>query len=187
MAAWCWAVRVHRGASGFAGEIGHLHVDDDGPLCACGGRGCLVSRIPSLLAGLDALYGRRIDTPELLRLAAAGEPGPARVLTDLGRLLGRRVADLCTVLNLDAVIVGGEVGAATDLVAAGIREQIDLYAPPIARSAVTTVTSSLGVRAALLGAVGVVQQAAAPGRGYGSGEEVARALRRGQDRYPRGV
>ena len=151
--------RIQRGAVGFAGELGHVHVDDDGPLCRCGGRGCLVTRIGPLLADARSLYDPPVDMPDLLRLAAAGEPGPARALVDLGRLIGRPLADLCTVLNPDAVVVGGEIGASSDLVADGIREQIDRYAPPVVRTSVTTVTSTLGVRAERLGAVGAVRAA----------------------------
>ena len=143
-----------RGASGFGGELGHIHVDDNGPLCACGGRGCLNSLLgQAMVDTVQPLYAEPLTMHDVVEFARAGEPGPSRVLTDLGRTVGRRLADLCTVLNPSAVVVGGQIGAATDLVARGIREQIDRYASPIAGAAVQVRVSTLGSSAEILGAI----------------------------------
>ena len=143
-----------RGASGFGGELGHIHVDDNGPLCACGGRGCLNSLLgQAMVDTVQPLYAEPLTMHDVVELARAGEPGPSRVLTDLGRTVGRRLADLCTVLNPSAVVVGGHIGAATDLVARGIREQIDRYASPTVGAAVQVSVSTLGSAAEILGAI----------------------------------
>ncbi len=143
-----------RGTSGFGGELGHIHVDDNGPLCACGGRGCLNSLLgQAMVDTVQPLYAETLSMQDVVALAAAGEPGPSRVLTDLGRTVGRRLADLCTVLNPTVVVVGGQIGAATDLVANGIREQIDRYASPIVSAAVQISISTLGSTAEMLGAI----------------------------------
>ena len=143
-----------RGASGFGGELGHIHVDDNGPLCACGGRGCLNSLLGrAMVDTVQPLYAEPLTMQDVVEFARAGEPGPSRVLTDLGRTVGRRLADLCTVLNPSAVVVGGQIGAATGLVAKGIREQIDRYASPIAAAAVQVSVSTLGSSAEILGAI----------------------------------
>jgi predicted NBD/HSP70 family sugar kinase len=143
-----------RGASGFGGELGHIHVDDNGPLCACGGRGCLNSLLgQAMVDTVQPLYAEPLTMQDVVEFARAGEPGPSRVLTDLGRTVGRRLADLCTVLNPAAVVVGGQIGAATDLVARGIREQIDRYASPTVGAAVQVSVSTLGSSAEILGAI----------------------------------
>ena len=139
--------RVHRGAVGFAGELGHIHVDDDGPLCRCGGRGCLVSPDRA-----SARRRRRALRPPV------GHAGPAAT----GRC--RRAGSGAGARGprpADRPAAGGPVhraqsrtrwssavriGASSDLVAAGVREQIDRYAPPWFAPSVTTVTSTLGVR-----------------------------------------
>ena len=113
----------------------------------------------------------RSDMPELLRLAAAGEPGPAGCSSTW---VGYRPTGGRPVHRAQSGRGGRRRRgrSATDLVAAGVREQIDLYAPPIARSAVTTVTSTLGVRAEpRCSAPSAWCEHAAPGRGYGSREE----------------
>ncbi len=63
-----------RGAHGFAGEIAHLQLDPDGPLCACGGRGCLKSHIRALIAEIRTGRLRRADDA---RASWPGEPPPA--------------------------------------------------------------------------------------------------------------
>jgi predicted NBD/HSP70 family sugar kinase len=102
---------------------------------------------------VQPLYAEPLTMQDVVEFARAGEPGPSRVLTDLGRTVGRRLADLCTVLNPSAVVVGGQIGAATGLVAKGIREQIDRYASPIAGAAVQVSVSTLGSSAEILGAI----------------------------------
>jgi predicted NBD/HSP70 family sugar kinase len=75
------------------------------------------------------------------------------VLTELGRVVGRSVADVCTVLNPSRIIVGGSVGSQTPFVADGVRDQINRHCPPAVSQAVTITTAALGQRAEVLGAL----------------------------------
>lgn len=144
--------RLHRGATGFAGELGHVHVRDDGPLCPCGGRGCLGSILgDALVQSVQPAYDQPLTLRDVLDLAAGGEPGPRRVLGDLGRTLGRPLADFATLLNPSAIIVDGSFAPAVDTVVAGIRESIDRYAAPVAAAALAVVPGALGEDAELLG------------------------------------
>jgi predicted NBD/HSP70 family sugar kinase len=146
--------RLHRGATGFAGELAHIHISDDGPLCACGGRGCLTSQLgPALVATVQAAYDQPLTFADVLVLAQAGDPGPRRILGDLGRTLGRTLADFCTIVNPAAIVVDGSLGGAADLVCAGIREMIDRYAAPAAAAAVAVRPGLLGDDADLIGAL----------------------------------
>jgi predicted NBD/HSP70 family sugar kinase len=145
--------RLHRGATGFAGELGHVHVRDDGPLCACGGRGCLHDLLgDALVQAVQPAYDRPLTLRDVLELAAGGEPGPRRVLGDLGRTLGRPLADFATLLNPGAIIVDGSFAPAVDHVVAGIRETVDRYAAPVAAEAVSVIAGTLGEEAELQGA-----------------------------------
>ena len=67
--------------------------------------------------------------------------------------LGRVLADMCNVLNPDAIIVGGELSTAGEPLLVGIRESIDRYAQPAVAGAVRTHIAKLGLRAELMGAV----------------------------------
>jgi len=85
--------RLHRGTTGLAGEIAHVSVRDDGPLCLCGNRGCLATVYrngPQLIDEIQTAYGLPITFEDMQSLAAHGDTGVRRILTDLGRTIGRR-------------------------------------------------------------------------------------------------
>ncbi|WP_030694256.1 ROK family transcriptional regulator [Streptomyces globisporus] len=102
------AIVVHgellRGAHGFAGEIGHLVVDAEGPRCRCGSRGCLEQ-----YAGQTALLASAGATgvQDLARRAEAGEPRALAALADAGRMLGRALSGAVNLLDPEAVVLGG--------------------------------------------------------------------------------
>ncbi|MER5949420.1 ROK family transcriptional regulator [Streptomyces sp. NPDC001904] len=99
-----------RGAHGFAGEIGHLVVDPDGPPCSCGARGCLEQYAgqAALLraADLDEKAGAA-GVAELEARARAGQPRALQALEEAGRRLGRVLSGAVNLLDPDAVILGG--------------------------------------------------------------------------------
>lgn len=145
---------LYRGSAGFAGELAHIHVDDDGPLCGCGGRGCLTSRVGQLLFELmQSGYDRPLAFAEVLRLAEAGQPGPTRVLREVGRTLGRALADLCTFLNPAVLVIDAALGDAGRYVQAGMAEQIENFAAPGAAASLRIELGQLGSAADIVGAV----------------------------------
>jgi predicted NBD/HSP70 family sugar kinase len=145
---------LYRGASGFAGEIAHIHADDEGPLCICGARGCLWSRARRPLVELmEYAYDRPLTFPEVLRLADADEPAPARVLREVGRALGRPLADLCTFVNPSLLILDGALGGAGRHVLRGLSEQIERYCAPAVAATLALAPGALGADADITGAV----------------------------------
>ena len=149
--------RLHHGATGVAGELGHVQVRADGALCRCGNRGCLETIAASgpLLESMRGAHGP-LTVHELLDLVAARELGARRVVEDAGRAVGSALADLCNHLNPEAIIVGGELAAAGEPLLAGIREAIERRAQPAAAAAVRVMGGVLGERAELLGALALV-------------------------------
>ena len=149
--------RLHHGAAGLAGELGHVQVRPEGKVCRCGNRGCLetVAAAPALLELLRAAHGDDLTTAGMLQLAADGDLGARRVLTDAGRAVGRVIADLCNHLNPDTVVVGGSLAAAGAPLLDGIRESIDRHALPAAAQ-VRVERATLGDRAEVLGALALV-------------------------------
>ena len=105
--------RLYRGSAGLAGELGHVPVNPDGPVCRCGNRGCLETAAagPALVELLRRSHGDALTVREMLRLAHAGDHGCVRVLGDAGRAVGSAVAALCNVLNPSLLVVGGELAA----------------------------------------------------------------------------
>ena len=150
--------RLYRGAEGLAGELGHVLVDADGPVCRCGNRGCLET-----VAGTDALaellrrsHGDGLDGRAIVRLAREGDLGCRRVIADAGRAIGKAAATLVNVLNPELLIVGGDLSDAGELLLDGVRESLERSALPTAVQAATVVAGSLGDRAEVLGAIALV-------------------------------
>ncbi len=149
---------LHRGVTGFAGEMAHIQIDDDGPLCGCGGRGCLIQRIgPGLLTSAQPAYDHPLTYPRMLAMAADGDAGMVRILRDLGRTVGRALADTCTMLNPEVIVVDGATGTAGRHIVAGIAETVDRHAAPPAAAAVSVVPGQAHHDAEILGAVALAR------------------------------
>jgi predicted NBD/HSP70 family sugar kinase len=150
--------RVYRGPGGTAGEIGHITLDESGPVCRCGNRGCLETFTAAryVLDLLRASHGQDLTIPGVVRLAREGDPGCRRVIADVGRHVGMGVANLCNVLNPSRVVLGGDLAEAGELVLAPIRESVARYAIPSAARQLSLVQGALGARAEVLGAVALV-------------------------------
>ena len=155
--------RLHHGATGIAGEIGHVQVKQDGAVCRCGNRGCLetVASAQALLESLKPAYGGELTMRGMLELAADSNHGAQRVIKDAGRAIGRAVADLCNSLNPEAIVVGGGLAASGAPLLEGIRESVDRYAQPGTADAVRLLPGELGERAEVLGALALALQGAA--------------------------
>ncbi|MDZ8274888.1 ROK family protein [Microbacterium aquimaris] len=101
-----------RGHAGGAGDLGHIPVEENGPLCQCGARGCLEALIgqDALLAQAreQGLIGHQGGTTALRALAEEGEPAAQQLYSTAGHLLGRAIAGVVNVLDPEMVIVLGE-------------------------------------------------------------------------------
>jgi predicted NBD/HSP70 family sugar kinase len=144
---------LHRGRSRLAGEVGHLHSDDDGRLCQCGAHGCFWQRrsIPALLEGLSLAHGRPFTVADIAGAAAEDDPDVVRALLGFGHALGRRLADAVVFIDPDAIILDSTLGAASDVIATGVKESIRRYAPPTMARATKVLTGRHGAAAAVTG------------------------------------
>ncbi|MCX5375249.1 ROK family transcriptional regulator [Streptomyces sp. NBC_00091] len=150
--------QIYRGPGGTAGEIGHITLDESGPVCRCGNRGCLETFAAAryVLPLLQGTHGPELTMEKVVELARAGDPGCRRVITDVGRHVGSGVASLCNLLNPSRVVLGGSLAEAGELVLAPIRESVGRYAIPSAARQLSVLTGSLGGRAEVLGALALV-------------------------------
>lgn len=155
--------RLYRGACGIAGELGHVVAVPDGPLCRCGGRGCLeLFASPYAVAGVLE-RGRRepVGVERLLELVRDGDRGACRAVADAGRAVGETIATTVNLLNPQRVIVGGELAQAGDVLLDPIRDAVTRQSLAPAANATAIVASALGDQAEVLGAA-AVQLAHAP-------------------------
>jgi predicted NBD/HSP70 family sugar kinase len=102
--------QVFRGATGIAGEIGHIVVEPHGPLCNCGNRGCLsaVASGQAILAQFDLIHDAPSSLHELVDRALANNPVASRVIAEAGHHLGVALAHVIAILGPDRVAIGGE-------------------------------------------------------------------------------
>jgi glucokinase-like ROK family protein len=150
--------RIYRGPGGTAGEIGHITLDESGPVCRCGNRGCLETFTAAryVLELLRGSHGDGLTVPKMVQLAREGDPGCRRVIGDVGRHIGMGVASLCNLLNPSRVVLGGDLAEAGELVLGPIRESVSRYAIPSAAQRLSVVPGALGARAEVLGALALV-------------------------------
>ncbi len=150
--------RIYRGPGGTAGEIGHITLDESGPVCRCGNRGCLETFTAAryVLPLLHSSHGPKLTVERMVELAGEGDPGCRRVIADVGRHIGSGVANLCNLLNPSRVVLGGDLAGAGELVLAPIRDSVARYAIPSAARQLAVVPGTLGGRAEVLGALALV-------------------------------
>ncbi|MFD5826510.1 ROK family protein [Lentzea sp. NPDC060358] len=148
---------VYRGASGFAGELGHVVVERDGVRCTCGSKGCVEQ-----YAGLDVILReagrRRLDS--LHKALEAGDPRAVRATTEAGRALGVGLATLMNLLDVPTVVLGGSYAVLHEHISAAIQSEMDIRVLAGGERHTRLVASPLGEFAVARGAAGLVTRRA---------------------------
>ncbi len=149
---------LFHGAGGTAGEIGHTMMDEAGPICRCGNRGCLemVAAAPAVVELLRPQFGDGLTIETVVGRALEGDPGCRRAIGDAGRHIGHAVANLCNLFNPERIVVGGSLAGAGDVLLGPLREAARQRTIPSAADDVEIVPTVLGDRAEVLGAVALV-------------------------------
>lgn len=146
---------LHRGASGAAGDIGHIRLPghDEVP-CVCGNTGC-VEAVASGAAIAAALRAAGIDAQgasDVARLVAEGNPIARREVRLAGRRIGEVLASLVSFHNPDTIVIGGVLGRPGADLLADVRGAIYRRALPLATRNLAIEVSATGERGAVLGA-----------------------------------
>lgn len=164
--------KVYRGVNGSAGDIGHIRVEDTGPLCTCGNEGCLEAFFGGAALARDAeamaRSGRsphlaerlavagRLTAEDVGTAAAAGDPGAVVLIRDGGRRLGQALATLVSFFNPGLVVIGGGVAGLGHQLLAEIRGVVYRRSLPLATGNLPIVLSELGNTAGVVGAARLV-------------------------------
>ena len=163
------AGKIYRGATGTAGEIGHVSIDPKGPLCVCGLRGCLATFI-----GTEALVARARELarahpksplakgkPTITTIEDAALGGDAlalRIVTEAADYLGTAVAGMVNLVNPAVVSIGGSLARLGDLLIVPLRAAVRSRTLVTSVAGAVIVASELGERDVAVGAATLVLQ-----------------------------
>jgi glucokinase-like ROK family protein len=165
--------RLHRGAQGSAGDVGHIQVSDDPEvICRCGNIGCLEALAGGGALGwageAAALEGRsarlqtaldqrgRVTAQDVARAASSGDPVAVALLQSAGRRIGSMLASVVNFFNPSMIVIGGGVANSPDLFLASIRESVYRRSLPLATRDLLIQRSSLGALAGVIGGSSMV-------------------------------
>jgi len=110
------AGHILHGAHGYGGEIGHIVVDPDGPLCQCGSHGCLEQFASgTAMARMAAPHYGKVTAQDVALAARRGEAQAQAVFRQVGRYLGIACASLANLFNPECIAIGGGAARAFDL------------------------------------------------------------------------
>ena len=165
--------RLHRGAQGAAGDVGHIQISDDASvICRCGNVGCLEAMAGGAAIARDGeLAARDGRSPRLRRVlqerdavtaedvaqaAAHGDPVCVALLQGAGTRIGSMLAAVVNFFNPSLIVIGGGMGQSGDRFLASIRETVYRRSLPLATRDLRVVPSSLGALAGVVGAASMV-------------------------------
>jgi predicted NBD/HSP70 family sugar kinase len=148
---------VYRGASGFAGELGHVVIERDGIRCTCGGRGCV-----ERYAGLDVILReagrRRLDS--LHKALEAGDAKALQAVHRAGAALGVGLATLMNLFDVPTVVLGGSYAVLHEHLSEAVRSEMDTRVLAGGERHTRLMASPLGEFAVVRGAAGLITRRA---------------------------
>ena len=158
--------RLHRGAQGAAGDMGHLQLPhSDDVTCRCGNTGCLeaVASGAAIAAALTAAGIPARSSRDVVELARGGSVEALRLVRQAGRDIGEVLAAAVSLFNPSVIVIGGSLSYAGEHLIAGVREIVYRRSLPLATQHLRIVQSRTGDRAGIVGAaVMVIDHALAP-------------------------
>ena len=147
---------IYRGANGNAGELGHVPILKEGPVCACGNSGCLEALCSGPAIGRRGgrrLKRRGMTAREVFDEARAGNRDALQIVSDTVTYLSMGIASTINAFAPEAVIVGGGVSRAGKTLFEPLRQAVTERVMPVHRSDVRILQAKRGDNAVLLGGV----------------------------------
>ena len=162
--------RIHRGADGCAGDIGHICVDKKGPLCSCGNVGCLeaMSAGPAITAkameaaqnGNSPVLGQMLERnggslrPEDVNAACReGDQSALDIIRASGHMVGDVLASLVNFFNPSHIFIGGGIANFGNHLLVAIRRAVLQRSLPLATTHLSISFSRMGADAGIIGAI----------------------------------
>ncbi|GAB3533562.1 ROK family transcriptional regulator [Pontibacter brevis] len=167
--------KLRNGSSGFAGELGHIPLVENGALCHCGKRGCLETVASGLalarmakegiksgkISILNQLSDQEIEQIEpqiIIDAANKGDQYAISILSEIGIKLGKGIAILIQLFNPELIILGGKIAEAKQFITTPIQQSVNTYCMTQLRETASIALSNLGADAGILGSVATVME-----------------------------
>jgi len=146
--------RIHRGARGAAGDIGHAQAGPADVMCRCGNLGCLEASAGgwALARALSKRGLEARNSRDVVELVNAGNHEAIQAVREAGRLIGEVLSTIVNLLNPSVIAIGGDVAAAGQQLLAGIRETVYRRSTPLSTNDLQITTATLWDRAGIIGA-----------------------------------
>ncbi len=145
---------LYRGSIMCAGEIGHMQINENGPICNCGGTACLERYIGNryILDRCKKIFGKNITLEDVTSMAKKGNKKAIGVWEDMAKKLAVAVTSLVNVLNPDKVVIGGGVSKAGKFIMDPLKKEVKRRAMRDQGAHVKIVRARLGTDAGIIGA-----------------------------------
>jgi len=158
--------QLHRGANLGAGEIGHMHYDPKGPAAIYGNTGAIEKIVGNreIIERMEAIYGSDFPNASPARLTEMAHSGDARanaLWEAIGTEIGIVLSDVVWLLNPDAIVLGGGVARAGELIFAPIRRAIAGRTASVFHQNLAIVPAALGNDAGIVGSAALAEDAIA--------------------------
>ncbi len=153
---------LFRGGYGGGGELGHITVDVDGPICRCGSNGCIevFAAGPGIISAYDYAAHTHVESAEVVaRRASEGDETAIRVMNRAGRALGAGLGTLAMLMDISTFVMFGGVTSAGELLLSPTREALKQYSYKSVGARAKVVLAELGNEAGILGAAYAAREA----------------------------
>jgi len=168
--------KLFRGYNGFAGELSHIPLSEDGALCECGKRGCLEAEASMLVVARKAIAGiqqgritslkynsndnnhSKLMGDAVLEAANNGDQFAIELLSDAGYKIGKALAILIHIMNPAIIVLSGRGAKVAKILMAPIQQALHKYCIPRLAGGTELLVSELGFDAELIGAAVLVME-----------------------------
>lgn len=164
--------RIWHGAKGYGGELGHITIEPEGRICNCGNRGCLETLVSATAiveralqysraypsSTLSSIDEKQLTSEKVYQEAVRGDSLARWVLKETGTYLGIAIANIINLLNIELVVLGGQVMNAGDYILLPAKKEAERRAIKGSFASAEIKLSALGGNAGMVGAAMLAAQ-----------------------------
>ena len=180
---WNWGIglgmilngKLYKGTTGFAGELSHIKMVDNGSLCICGKNGCLETiasantllkyanegiknNVATQLKNISKKNYGKLTVENIISAAKLGDEFSISILSKIGMALGKGLSYIIQILNPEVIVLSGRLAQANQFVLTPIQQSLNKYCIEKISSNSKIVISELSEKSGLLGVTATLYQ-----------------------------